>query len=1171
VRLKSIKLSGFKSFVDPTTVLFPTDMTCVVGPNGCGKSNVIDAIKWVMGESSAKQLRGESMTDVIFKGSSSRKPSSYAHVELIFDNTSGRIIGEYAAYNELSIKRKLTSDSQNTYYLNGNKCRRKDIMDIFLGTGLGPRSYAVISQGIISNLVESKPDELRGFIEEAAGISRYKERRKETEARLRRARENLARLSDLREELNRRLSHLKRQAETAEKYRKIREEERLKRAELYALKWLSLDRGAKTQEAAIHEFEVVLEGEVAKQRSSDSHVEKLRQNKLQLTDIFEETQKNYYTTGSNITRLEQIITHSLERAVQIERDLKESKLAIHENQENLEKDHYDLEQLEEQKLDLIPDLEKANEDAEMYSVELEEAESLMMEWQDKWEEFNENSAKYQRSAEIEQSKIKHQEITLERLEIRLNKYKDELHSLQAGPVEEEIELLTEELLELQELIEIDQIKHDENGIVIEQTREKINDLNQDKSDCNRKLNEFHGKKVSLDALQQAALGHTDNSVKWLSNQELKDNTNLAQAVIVREGWDKAVETVLGNYLQAICIDDLNIISEAIPLIEEMDISFVLPSSNLKTGSISNQKATLLSTYVEESNFVSDLLKGVYTASGLEEALRIKSQIEIGESVITIDGIWMGSNWLKVTRDIDDTNSGIIARTQEIKNLDASLSLCISQEDVITETLIEENLRLKKTEKEKEKNHIQISELLRKEIELQSNLHSRKAKIEQVLSRHNQLKEEIIDLEAQQESEYQTMKDSRVNLQTSLDNMEKSSESRIIMMSDRDIIRTKLDSVRKRSDDSKKIAHQLELQNQGIIAKITSTQQALTRLTIQIEKSNDRLVQLQESLLVNDDPIEEQKIELEDLLAQRLTFEQKMREEKEKVESVETEMQQFELLRHEAEKDAQGVRDKLEKLRIDLQGVEVRRSTLHDQLADDEFHLETVLSNLPEAATNVEWEQKLDKISAQIKNLGAINLAAIEEYEQQSKRKLYLDSQNDDLFEAITTLEGAISKIDSETRLRFQNTFEKVNCGLKDLFPQFFGGGNAYLELTGSDLLDTGVTIMAQPPGKKNSTIYLLSGGEKALTAISLVFAIFRLNPAPFCILDEVDAPLDDANVVRYAKMVSAMSEKLQFIYISHNKIAMEAAKQLVGVTMHEPGVSRPVSVDIEKAAALATH
>ncbi len=1163
MRLKCIKLAGFKSFVDPTTVYFPSNMCGVVGPNGCGKSNIIDAVRWVMGESSAKNLRGESITDVIFKGSNSRKPASYAQVELVFDNNEGRITGEYAAFNEISIKRRLTSDASNTYFLNGSKCRRKDIMDIFLGTGLGPRSYSIISQGIVSNLIESKPEELRVFIEEAAGISRYKERRRETENRIRRTTENLERLTDLREELDRQLAHLKRQAEAAERYKNYKQEERLKKAQLHALRWQTVDSGAQAQESAIREFETQLEAAIARQRSSDTDIEKLRQQQIELGDAFQIVQGRFYSTGNEITRLEQTITHRRERAGQLARDLQEAEQAWKENRLHLESDQQMLADLEAELQIIEPELELAQAGEDEQGEALGAAEESMQSWQQDWDSFNQQASEPRRVAEVEQSKIQHLELALERMAERLSRQKEELSGLQAASMDEELEPLHEELAELEFQFEEIQGRQESIHDAIRHAREELKAQEQERSASSRLLNESRGRRASLEALQQAALDQGEGGQRWLQQKGLAAQPRLAEQMQVTEGWETAVETALGDSLQAVCVEQLDEITADLSDLQQASLTFL--SGSHATASQPTGQLPWLGDYARGTG---DLLVGIYAADGLEQAMALRAQLQAGESVITRDGIWLGRDWLRVAKD-SDASAGVLARQQELEQLVADLDLLVEKEEQLVIDISSSREQLENLELQREECQCQSGSLSVRQSELKAELGARQAKQEQQSLRRNRLLEEVREAEEQSQIEQENLSESRLRLQDALDRMEEDAGQREELLRQRDEVRASLDRLRQLARHSKDTAHQLALRQQSLVSRRESLRQGVGRLEKQGERYQERLEQLKLSLSESDEPTDDLQMELEELLDRRLEIEEEMNESRRQLENVEHALREHERGRSAAEQEAQGIRERLEKLRMDWQTMQVRRTTLQEQLQEDGYDLETVLANLPEQATESVWEEELNRLEARIQRLGAINLAAIEEYDQQSERKRYLDAQNDDLEEALATLEGAIRRIDRETRSRFKATFDRVDSGLRELFPRVFGGGQAYLELTGDDLLNTGVAIMAQPPGKKNSTIHLLSGGEKALTAIALVFAIFQLNPSPFCMLDEVDAPLDDANVGRYARMVEEMSEKVQFIYISHNKIAMEAANQLIGVTMHEPGVSRPVSVDIEQAAAMA--
>lgn len=1168
MRLKAIKLAGFKSFVDPTTVYFPSNMCGVVGPNGCGKSNIIDAVRWVMGESSAKHLRGESMTDVIFKGSNSRKPAAKATVELIFDNTEGRVTGEFAAYNEISVRRMLTSETKNFYFLNGNKCRRRDVMDIFLGTGLGPRSYSIISQGIVSTLIESKPEELRVFIEEAAGISKYKERRRETENRIRRTNENLERLTDLREELGRRLGHLQRQAQAAEKYKEYKAEERLKKAQLQALRWKTVNEGAQSQEHVIGELEVQLEASVSQQRSADADMEQDRAMQMELGDLFHEAQAKYYGTGNEVTRIEQTLRHKEERARELSHDLEQVEQGWNEAREQMAEDLSQKEVLEEELLQIEPELEMLQEQEDMSGESLATVEEEMHRLQQEWDHFNQRSHEPQRAAEVEQSRIQNAETVLNRLQDREHRLREEVSSLGGGEDQEELEILAEKLTELEMTRETLEIRLEDSTGAIEENRMELDRLQEERDNHRNELSTLRGRHASLEALQQAAMGQDTGVLVWLEEHGLEATPRLAEKLQVESGWEQAVETVLGDSLQALCVDGLDPVAGLLGNLEQGS-TVLLDASQDNLGAVADKSGlSSLAGKVQSGYEATSLLSGIYVSETLEEALAARSQLADHESIVTRDGLWIGRGWLRVSRAVD-SNSGVLERQQELETITQRLADLDDNSRQLEEALVQARSNSEKLEAQRQEVQKQLTDLNRTQGEVRADLGARKVRLEQFSERRSRLEQEIQECQELSLAEQESIGESRLRLQEALDRMEQDSGLKEELLEKRERCREKLDEVRQRSRHDKDRLHQLALRHQTLKSQINSLQAAIERLSQQSTKLRERRELLQSSLSESHSPEGELQEQLEELLTRRLAEEEAMQKARSDLEEVEQRLQQLEKVRQSAEQKAQTTRSRLEKLRMDWQGMQVRRTTLAEQLKEDQFDLETVLENLPEEASESAWEQELERLQARIERLGAINLAAIEEYETQSERKNYLDAQNDDLESALTTLENAIRKIDRETRQRFKTTFDKVNSGLQELFPRVFGGGRAYLELTGEDLLDTGVAIMAQPPGKKNSTIHLLSGGEKALTAIALVFAIFQLNPSPFCMLDEVDAPLDDANVGRYARMVSEMSEKVQFVYITHNKIAMQAASQLVGVTMQEPGVSRPVSVDVEEAAAMA--
>ncbi|MCP8467221.1 chromosome segregation protein SMC [Pseudomonas sp. ZM23] len=1160
MRLKCIKLAGFKSFVDPTTVNFPSNMAAVVGPNGCGKSNIIDAVRWVMGESSAKNLRGESMTDVIFNGSNTRKPVTQASIELVFDNSDQTLLGEYASYAEISIRRRVTRDGQNTYFLNGTKCRRRDITDIFLGTGLGPRSYSIIEQGMISKLIEAKPEDLRNFIEEAAGISKYKERRRETENRIRRTQENLARLTDLREELERQLERLHRQAQSAEKYQEFKAEERTLKAQLGALRWRELNEQAGQKERVIGDQEVAFEALVAEQRSADASIERFRDGHHELSESFNQVQGRFYSVGGDIARVEQSIQHGQQRLRQLQDDLREAEKSRQETESHLGHDRTLLATLAEELERLAPEQEVSAAAAEQASAGLEDAELRMNDWQQRWDAFNQQSAEPRREAEVQQSRIQHLEQSLERQGERQRRLSDERAQLAADPEDAAILELGEQVAAIELLLEESQIEEHELAERLEQVRQSLQESTAAQHQTQGELQRLNGRIASLEALQQAALDPGDGTAHWLREQGLEQRPRLAEGLRVQAGWELAVETVLGADLHGVLLDDLR----GLPFdaLEKGELRLL----DLAAGAVSRPGSLL--DKVEANVDLSYWLGRVRPVENLDQALAQRASLGDGESLVSRDGYWVGRNFLRVRRG-ESADGGVLARGQELERLYAERETLERRLAEVDEQLA----RLRDEQRQAEEGRDQVRRRLqdegRRQGELKARLSAQQAKVEQLTLRRRRLDEELAELAEQHALEQEQLGEARRSLQDALDAMAVDTERRESLLAERDGMREKLDRIRQESRQHKDHAHQLAVRVGSLRAQHESTRQALERLDSQAVRLVERCEQLNLNLEEGAAPLEELRMRLEELLDRRMAVEDELKHARLALEDADRQLRDAEKRRTQAEQQSQLLRSQLEQQRMEWQALSVRRKSLQEQLHEDGYDLHGVLGTLPLDAAEKVWEQRLEELAARIQRLGPINLAAIEEYQQQSERKRYLDDQNDDLVEALDTLENVIRKIDKETRNRFKETFDQINAGLQALFPKVFGGGHAYLELTGEDLLDTGVAIMARPPGKKNSTIHLLSGGEKALTALALVFAIFQLNPAPFCMLDEVDAPLDDANVGRYARLVKEMSEKVQFIYITHNKIAMEMADQLMGVTMHEPGCSRLVAVDVEEAVALA--
>ncbi|MBV1910268.1 MAG: chromosome segregation protein SMC [Kangiellaceae bacterium] len=1166
MRLKQIKLAGFKSFVDPTTVPFPDNLTAIVGPNGCGKSNLIDAVRWVMGESSAKHLRGDSMTDVIFNGSTSRKPVGQATIELVFDNSDGTLTGEYAGYAEIGIRRLVTREGQSSYFLNGTKCRRKDITDIFLGTGLGPRSYSIIEQGMISRLIESKPQELRVFLEEAAGISKYKERRRETETRIRHTRENMERLSDIREELGKQLAHLQRQSNAASKYKDFKQEERKLKGELSALKWRKFNQQVEVLSAEISKLDTDLEARVAEQRHADTQIEKTREEHIDLSDGFNTAQGKFYGIGADIARLEQGIAHKKERQVQLNQDFQQVSGSLSQMMEQMSQDEQDLEELSGRIIELEPELEIQQQTMEDAAEKLAELEAEILDWEKEWENYNRLSAQNSQRMEVERTRIQHFDKVIDRLAKRIESNEQESSQLQAQPIEQDV---LEASLELSKVEEQTTLLSEEVENLFEQisSQRQLRRQRQSDIDSSRKtLQQVQSRHISLSAMQKAALGSSDKGVEqWLETNNLSNNNKLAQSLKVESGWELAVETVLGSYLEAITVDNLEQITDQISKLESGSVCLFSEQSTVAVGSLIEGS---LSEKVANGAAVKSLLSNVKTAETFDQAIANRSALRAGQSIISKDGYWVGTQWIRITKKAADEVS-VLEREVELETLSEELTLLEEKLEELQLIAEQENDQLKDLENSWEEKQRILSITSKRYSDLRAQVGSQQAKLEQMVQRKDALVKERVDLNQQLQIDEQALSQSRSSLEKLVDAMADDLEQRDNLSNQREQRRNDLDQAKNTAREAKDKSHQLELQVANIRTEINSNQSTNQRMHSQVSDMQSRKQSLETALAQANSPDDDLQIELEDALEKRLLAEQELAKARDQLEEVEKSVRVYEKQRSEAEQAAQAVRSRLERLRMQWSENSTKQSTQEENIESHDEDIQEILKDLPLEASEEDWNKQLETVASRIQRLGAINLAAIEEHKDQSERKVYLDAQNEDLDEALESLESAIRKIDKETRTRFKETFDKVNSGLKELFPKIFGGGHAYLEMTGEDLLDTGVTVMARPPGKRNSTIHLLSGGEKALTALSLVFSIFRLNPAPFCMLDEVDAPLDDANVGRFCKLVKEMSEHLQFIYITHNKVSMEMANALAGVTMQEPGASRLVSVDVDEAATLA--
>ncbi len=1165
MRLNKIKLAGFKSFVDPTTVTFPSNLIGVVGPNGCGKSNIIDAVRWVMGEISAKNLRGESMADVVFNGSASRKPVGTASVELVFDNSDGKLSGQFASFSEVSLKRVVSRDGQSAYFLNGTRCRRKDITQLFLGTGLGARSYAIIEQGMISRVIEARPEELRGFIEEAAGISKYKELRRDTENRISHTKENLERLNDLRDEVEKQLNRLQRQAATARRYQHLKTEERTHQAQLLAMKLRQIGEDLQVREQTLLQRDTAMQAVIAELRNHEAQIETGREEQRQKSDELSVVQGRHYGLSADIGRVEQSIQHARELRQRQNAELQQAERNYNELSEHSKRDTQQIKQLQDEVAELEPLLETARLSEAAAAEALELADVTMQDWQEGWNAFNVNARDASEKAQVERARIEQLENQLRRMAAQRERTLTEIDNLSIDEFAQRIESMLQDEMSGGERLE--HLEHQVQELIgnVDQLRNRQRELVAASDVSQRELQQAQGRQVSLEALQKAALGQAQGKVAdWLSANSLGNRPRLAQQLQVSHGWDRAVETVLGAYLEAVCVDQLDDVANVLGTLSAGTVSFLSKSQ----ANQSNASAELLLAHVKGPEGLTSLLHGVHVVAELSEALAMRGRLQGGESVITRDGVWIGRDWLRVSRD-QDAHAGVLAREKELRGLHDMVSQLEQSHAALQEETLAVRNQLTDLEAQRDRVMQERNQLHRTHSELKAQLSGLQLRVEQSRERHVKLKSEAEELSLELARTDEDISASRGRLQSAVDEMEVREQERQQLEQRRDVLRNELSLARNRAQDERTQAQQHAISLESKRSALGSIIAGLDRIEAQLLQLQDRREQLKAQLIEGELPLAQFDEQLTGLLEQRITLDAELAQARATVDAVEQRIRQMDEARMSTERRVEEARQQLDEVRMALQENRVRHETLTEQFAATQFILEEVMAQLAPEATIAAWETELAEISGKIERLGQVNLAAIDEFKEQSERKEYLDRQYKDLTDALDTLETAMRKIEKETRTRFQDTFDRVNAGLKERFPRLFGGGHAYLELAGEDVLNAGVSIMARPPGKRNSTINQLSGGEKALTAVALVFSIFELNPAPFCLLDEVDAPLDDNNNIRFCDTVREMSKNVQFIIITHNKVTMELADQLMGVTMHEAGVSRLVAVDTDEAVRLA--
>ncbi|NVM88107.1 chromosome segregation protein [Variovorax sp. SG517] len=1167
MRLNSIKLSGFKSFAEPTNFMLPGQLVGVVGPNGCGKSNIMDAVRWVLGESRASELRGESMQDVIFNGTTTRKQASRSSVELVFDNADHRAGGQWNQFSEIAVRRVLTRDGTSSYYINNQPVRRRDVQDVFLGTGLGPRAYAIIGQGTISRIIESKPEELRLFLEEAAGVSKYKERRRETENRLGDTRENLTRVEDILRELNANLEKLEKQAEVAARYNALQGDATKKQHQLWFLKRSESNADQAKIKADSERAINDLESRTADLRHIEAELETVRQAHYGAGDLVNQAQGKLYEASAEVGRLEGEIRFVVEGRQRVEQRLIQLREQMGQWGRRREEAEAEIETLAGAGVD-------AEEQAIMLAAQLEEHDARMPDLEEAVQRAQDEAnaqrttvSQVQQQIQVLAADQRNIEEQSRQLTMRSERLRADQNAL-AAPDEAR-------LLEMQEQHAMAQEAASEADARLQELQEAVPQLDDDRRAKQLAVNtegarhaEFSARLEALRALQEKV--KTDGKLApWLAKHGLDGLQGLWSRIHIEQGWENALEAALRERLGALEVSRLEMVRAFGNDAPPAKLAFYSPP----TAAVPEGSATLprLSSLLRlndagQQALLNDWLHGCYTADSFEEALAQRGSLQPGEVIYVRSGHAVSAHSVNFYAP-DSEQAGLLARQQEMENLERQLR---------AQTLITEEARtaLVRAEAAYADAASRLVTARREAAETQSRAHELQVETlrmtqlaEQTRARSQQLAADLGEVDAQLE-ELQERRIAAEGRFEELDMQLADSQERHAELDERVIeanralaaSREQHRSLERQAQEATFSQRTLEARRAELNRSIETAAQQTVALTDEDERARAELSRLSDAAA---------QAGLQDALALKLEREAALGAARSQYDDLTLKLRASDERRLQLERELDPLRQRITEFQLKEQaarlGVEQYQQLLDDAGAD----LEAVEQSIEaEKVKLTGLQSEIDRLNREVVALGAVNLAALDELAIASERKTFLDAQSADLNEAIGTLEDAIRKIDAETRDLLGGTFKIVNEHFSRMFPELFGGGNAKLMMTGDEILDSGVQVMAQPPGKKNQTIHLLSGGEKALTAIALVFAIFQLNPAPFCLLDEVDAPLDDANTERYAKLVSAMSRETQFLFISHNKIAMEMAEQLIGVTMQEQGVSRIVAVDMESAVSM---
>lgn len=1172
MRLNSIKLSGFKSFAEPTNFMLPGQLIGVVGPNGCGKSNIMDAVRWVLGESKASELRGESMQDVIFNGTTHRKPASRSSVELVFDNSDHRAGGQWGQFTEIAVKRVLTRDGNSSYFINNQPVRRRDVQDVFLGTGLGPRAYAIIGQGTISRIIESRPEELRLFLEEAAGVSKYKERRRETENRLSDTRENLTRVEDILRELNANLDKLEKQAEVAARYNELQASVTLKQHQLWFLKKQDAEGDlTKIRQEGLQAVNE-LEARMAEIRHIEADLEAVRQAHYEAGDKVNQAQGRLYEATAEVGKLEAEIRYVVEGRQRVEQRLQQLAEQIAQWAQRKEDAEVELEHLAENGMDAEEQAEMLAAQLEEQSMRLPDLEDALRAAQNKANEQRQQVVQVQQQIQVlaaEQRSINEQ---THQHESRLERLRNDRNAL-ATPDEARLQQVSVQYEDAAEMAEMAEA-------ALMELQDSVPQLDDERRQRQQALNletarqaELAARMEALKALQEKV--KTDGKLQpWLAKHGLDGLQGLWTRIAVEPGWENALEAALRERMGALEISRLDMVRGFLGAGAKDAPPARLAFYSKPEGSLSlsSNGLPLMAELLRVGDaglkaLLTEWLAGCYTAQSLDEALSHRAQLKAGATIYVPTGHAVTAHSVSFFAQ-DSEQSGLLARAQEIEHLEKELRAQALISEEARTALVRAEAAYADASQRLVSARREASEAKQSAHELQVEMLRLTQQAEQARARTAQIEADVAEVQAALD-----------DLQERAVAAEARFEELDMQLADSQELHAQLDEkvieAERKLAESREQLRALERKAQEATFSQRSMQarQAELQRTLETaEQQTKALLEERERAYAEQSRLNDAAAQggLQDALALKMEREQAVAAARSEYEDLTNKLRASDERRTQIERALEPMRARITEFQLKEQAAALGSAQYEQQLAEAGADLAAVAQSILEGNVKLHGLQsEIDRLHREIAALGAVNLAALEELQLARERKVFLDAQVADLTEAMTTLENAIKKIDNETRDLLSATFNTVNTHFGRMFPELFGGGQAKLIMTGDEILDAGVQVMAQPPGKKNQTIHLLSGGEKALTAIALVFAIFQLNPAPFCLLDEVDAPLDDANTERYAKLVASMSRGTQFLFISHNKIAMEMAQQLIGVTMQEQGVSRIVAVDMESALSMA--